>query len=126
MEYAFRTLTSKDIFPMLNLINKIGINEIKNCFENEKISAEIATMKDRSDDSLNSLGLTIMFEIANVIIANLPKCQNELYDILASVSEMDRSDIENMGMADFLEMIIAFVKKEEFQDFFSVVSKLFK
>ena len=32
--YTLRTLTADDMFPMFQIISKIGIKEFKNCFDN--------------------------------------------------------------------------------------------
>ena len=42
------------------------------------------------------------------------------------ISGMSKDDIRNLPISTFTEMIIDVVKKEEFKDFFGVVSKLFK
>ncbi len=126
MEYNFRTLTSKDIFPMFKILNKIGVGELKKCMQSAEIKDAILGMQDKSDESLSAVGMSIMLEIANVVIANIPKCEEDIYNLLVSVSDLSRKDLEKMAMAEFLQMIVDFIKKDEFKDFFTVVLKLFK
>lgn len=52
--YELRSLTSDDIFPMFQIISKIGIREFKYCFESPDVKAAIA--KSEGTD-LNSVGL---------------------------------------------------------------------
>ena len=57
---------------------------------------------------------------------NLPKCEKEIYSFLAGLSGMTAKEIADLDMVTFTEIVIAVVRKEEFQDFFKVVSGLFK
>ena len=122
-KWEFRMLCSKDMFPLFNIINKIGINEFKECFQSEAVQ-KAAKLKGKAD--MNALGLNIMLDIGGVIIGNLPACEDDIYKLLADVSNLSINEIQNLLMAEFMEMIIDFVKKPDFADFFKVVSKLFK
>lgn len=122
MEYTFRKLCAKDIFPMANIISKIGVNEIKNCFESEAIKKMI----NAKNADTSAIGISIAFDIGSVILNNLPKCQNEIFAFLADITGVKAKDIENATLPEFAEMIFEFVKKEEFRDFIGVVSRYVK
>ncbi|MDY4081145.1 MAG: hypothetical protein SOY97_05905 [Candidatus Metalachnospira sp.] len=126
MEYTFRELTSQDIFPMMKLLSKIGVSEFKNCFESEAVKNTIIGVKGKKDDkALASIGITVMLQIGEVLISNIPKCENEIYAILSSVSSIPIEELKKLSMSDFMQMIIDFIKKPEFKDFIKVVSRLF-
>ena len=125
--YELRALTSKDVFPMFRLISKFGIDEFKKCFDPQLVSQLIDENGEFEGDKLTSLvGMNIAFDIASIIVANVCNCENEIFDFLASISNLKRKDIEKMPMVDFFQMIIDVIQKDEFKDFFGVVSKLFK
>jgi len=127
--YTFRQLKSKDVFLMSKIIGKIGVNEFTACFEKDGIKKMIASFTGESAEDVDFtsvVGITVILEIANVILGNLPKCENEIYQMLSSVSGMAVKEVEDLDMTIFMEMIIDFIKKEEFKDFIKVVSKLFK
>ena len=128
--YTFRKLSTVDVFPMFKIINKIGINEFTGCFEKDGIKdliSSFTTQGNKNDDSIASIvGLSVILEVANVVCGNLPKCEAEIYKILSDTSNLTVDDIKSLDMAVFAEMIIDFIKKEEFGDFFKVVLKLFK
>ena len=127
MEYTFRQLTSKDIFPMSKIISKIGIKEFKECFESDAVKTLVKNAsKDGKNADTSAVGLAVMIDIAGVILSHLGECERDIYAFLASVTGLKVSEIENASMSDFAEMIISLVQKEEFKDFIGVVSRLFK
>lgn len=122
--YSFRALCATDIAPMCAIIGKIGINNFTKCFNSDDL-LDLFDKNKGVKNLTNLAGMTIAFEMANTIIQNIPHCEKEIFDLLASVSGLKVSEIKAFGLADFTEMVIDFVKKEEFKDFFKVVSKLF-
>ena len=126
--YELRSLTADDIFPMFQIISKIGIKEFRSCFEAPDVKNAIGKIasggKDGSD--LNSVGLTVAIDMASIIMTNLPKAKEDIYQLLAQLSGMGKKDIASLPMVTFTQMIIDVVRKEEFADFFQVVSTLFK
>ena len=123
--YTFRKFTSIDVFPMFKVLGKIGLNEFTKCFENESIKDIISKSKD-NNASADVVGLSVFLEAANVILGNLPKCEQEIYQILSQTSNLSVDEIKGLDMAVFFEMVVDFIKKDDFKDFFKVVSKLFK
>ena len=125
--YAFRRLNSTDVFPMCKIIGAIGVNEFKACFEGDGIMDMIKTFGNDGDESKNivSLGISVGLEIANTIFNNLPKCESSIYQLLSQTSNLSIDEVKALDFVVFTEMIIDFVKKEEFKDFIKVVSKLF-
>lgn len=135
--YTFRKLVSTDVFLLAKIISKIGINEFTSCFESEPVKKALAKLVknttdeeseaiDTTDEDVTAVGISVILELANVILGNIPKCENEIYQLLANVSNMKLEAVKKLDAAVFFEMIIDFVKKEEFKDFFKVASKLFK
>ena len=124
--YIFRKLSSVDVFPMCRIIGAIGINEFTACFGKDGVKNMIASVTGKSgDDAASIVGISVILEIANVIIGNLPKCENAIYQILSQTSNLSFEQVKELDMAVFFEMVIDFIKKEEFKDFIKVASKLF-
>lgn len=121
--YELRTLTADDMFPMFQILSKIGIREFKTCLESPEIKAAISKGKDID---LNSVGIAVAMDMAGIILTNLPKAKEDIYQLLSGLSGMSKKEIAGLPMATFTEMVIDVVKKEEFKDFFQAVAKLFK
>lgn len=125
--YTFRTLNSTDTFLMFKIIGKIGINEFTACFDKDTVKQMIANFTgDGSNDMTTVAGISVMLEIANVVIGNLPKCEAEIFQMLSNTSNLSVDAVKNLDMVTFAGMVIDFIKKDEFRDFIKVVSRLFK
>jgi hypothetical protein len=121
--YTLRTLTADDMFPMFQIISKIGIKEFKHSFDNPEI---IKAFRAEGGTNIESLGVEIAFDMAGVLMGNLPVAKDSIYTFLASVSGMTKQEIAALPMDVFFEMIIDVIKKDEFKDFFKAVKKLLK
>ena len=130
--YTFRMLGAPDIFLMAKIIKQIGIKEFKACFESDGINTLIKNASNEAKEqgketNIVSVGVGVALELADVILGNLPKCEADIYQMLSQTSNLTVDEIKAPGNATmFLEMLIDFIKKEEFKDFIKVVSKLFK
>lgn len=120
--YTLRKLKADDTFLMLKLIKKIGIKEIKNCFESPDVKEAIANGVD-GETNFAAVGMTVALEIASLVVSNLADCREEVYMLLSALSGMKREEIAEMPLADFMGMIVEVIKKEEFRDFFQAVFK---
>ena len=127
--YELRELTADDMFPMFQIISKIGIREFKSCFESEnvkKLVAEMSSGKSSKDDLKATVGVTVALDLASVVLSNISRCKDDIYQLLAQLSGMTTKEIGKLSMPVFMEMIIDVVKKKEFTDFFQAAVKLFK
>ncbi len=124
--YTLRTLNAGDIFPMLRILSKVGMKEISQCFENEEIRKAIANASKGSDADVTGVGMTVVADMAGLLLEHLPDCKDDIFRFLASISGLAVSDIAAMSMADFAEMIFDVVYKDEFSDFFTAVVKSIK
>lgn len=123
-KYELRKLEAKDIAPMASILSKIGMRELKNCFNPDDLQAMVSG-KD-ANEAAAAVGITVAFDLAGVIMGNYEKCQNDIFKFLSSLSEMDIKEVESLSIDTFTEMVIDVIRKEEFTDFIKVVSKLFK
>lgn len=128
--YELRGLVADDMFTMFNIISKIGVKEFKSCFSSDEVKAAVSTMKtedgaDNGADVVN-IGVSIAFDVAGVVLANIGKCKNDIYALLADLSGLKAGEVAKLPMGTFAGMVVDLVKKEEFADFFQGVLKLFK
>ena len=135
--FEFRELKSKDIFPMVKILRKIGFKDLKDKLNVDNIKDIMQVFVDQSvpegqeeqqvnqGDMASYVGFNIIAEVLDVILSNLEYCEQDIYKFLASLTDMKEKESAELPMVTFTEMIVALIQKEEFKDFFKVVSKLF-
>lgn len=137
MPYHFRKLKAKDMPSLIKILRKINIKNFKNCFQSEdakELFKKIMDEENHSDENkegtedtaLAMAGGTILLDIVQVILEGLDGCVNDVNELLASVSEKNISELENMDFDIYAQMIIDFIKKEEFKGFLKVALKSMK
>lgn len=126
-KYPMRTLGAEDIFPMVNLIKKFGIENFKRLLDSKDIKKAIDENGDVNMEQLGAIvGLTIAVDIAVIVIENIGKCEAETFEFLAKVTNLKNEEVRAIPLDEFAQLIIDFVNKKELRGFFSVVSKLLK
>jgi len=125
--YTFRTLQATDVFLMFKILGKIGINEFAESFGKESIQKMVSTLTGENGVAkfARTAGIAVTLEVVNVILGNLPKCEREIFQMLANTSNLSVEQVEKLDFPTFTEMVIDFIKKPEFRDFIKVASKLF-
>lgn len=126
--YTFRTLESTDMFVMFQILKKIGIKEFASCFEKQTVKQMVKDALNGESDGNSeerTVGIAMFLEIADIIIGNIPKCENDIYTLLSNTSNLTVDQVKKLDFITFTEMVIDFVKKDEFKDFVKVVSRLF-
>lgn len=129
--YELRALKATDFFLVTRILSKIGVKECKQCFESVEVKnavREMVTKQDgaNADTDVAAIGMTIVFDIAGVVLANMENCEKDIYKLLSNLSGLKVTEIADMPMAEFGEMVIAVIKHEGFRDFFTAVIKQFK
>ena len=125
--YTLRKLEAGDLFPLVTIVSKIGIKEIKNCFATDDVMEAIKNMgADSENNGIEKIGLSLAIEIANVVFAHLQYCRDEIYLLLSQLSGKKQDEIAHMPMHIFMQMIIDVIRKEEFKDFFGAAAGLLK
>lgn len=115
-KYELRPLAASDMGAICKIMTAIGIKQFKDCFKLDDF---------KKVNNVEELGFSIVFDIVGIILANFPKAEEEIQAFLASVSGKKVGDIKKMPFADYGEMIMDVVTKEDFKDFFERVMKLF-
>lgn len=133
--YKLRKLRADDIFTMSAIISAVGLKELKKCFSPQQVQAfmDAAGGNEEREDAgsggkkgmdVSALGMSVIIDMAGLILENLPKCKKELYAFLADLSGLDRNEIGSLGMAAFAQMVADVISQDEFKDFIRVASGL--
>ena len=127
--YTLRNPEASDIFLMFRIFNKIGVKNIKECFQTDEVKNAMMLMaanKAEGEKELSGIGMLVAIDIACVLMEHLDEAKNDIFAFLARLSDMKAEDIGKMNPGDFADMVIDVVKLEGFRDFFMRVFGLFK
>ena len=113
--YELRPLVASDMGAICKIITAIGVRQFKECFK----------VEDFQGGNVEQIGFGVIFDSAGIVISNIPKAEEEIQTFLASLTGMKVAEIKKLPLADYGEMIMEVVMKEDFQDFFKRVMKLF-
>ena len=126
--YTLRALKASDFFLVTRILSKIGVKEFKRCFESEEIKTAVKNMmkQDGGEADVASIGMVVAFDVASVVLERMEDCERDIYKLLSRLSGMKETEVADMPMAEFGEMVIDVIKHEGFRDFFTAVVKQFK
>ena len=120
-------LQSSDLFRMVRIINGIGFKTIKDSINVDEINKLRKGMTEENTDEVTSqVGVSVVMSILGVVIENLPKVENDVYEFCGSVAGIKPKDVAKMEMGEFMDLLVAIFKMDGFKDFFSRASKLIR
>lgn len=113
--YEVRQLVASDMGAICKIISAIGIRQFKDCFK----------VDDFKSGNVEEIGFGVLVDISGIIISNIPKAEEDIQAFVASVTGLKVAEVKEMPFADYGELIVQIVTKEDFKDFFKRVMKLF-
>lgn len=125
MNYELKELNSKHLFSMIRLISKFGIENFKGILNDVRGAIGSSGEVDKGQLA-EKVGMEVVLGAVSIIISNLGNCEQEVYTFLSDVSNLTVEEISELRIDILASMIMDVIKKEEFEGFFSVVSKSFK
>lgn len=117
-KFELRNPKADDMFLMFRILSKVGVKNLKNCFNANDV---MAAVKGNNKNGAEAVGLSVAFEIAGVIMEHIDDAKKDIYAFLSNLSGMKVADIANLEMAEFAQLVIEVIKLEGFRDFFQRV-----
>lgn len=136
-----RELKAKDILPMVKILQKIGLKQIREMLTPDKIKELMTAMKsedpkpdqdpDQQEDQKQEekidgrtiLGFNLIMEVVGLVLDNLPACESDIYKFIGSISNLTAEQVADLPLGEFTDIIIRILKDDGFSDFFKAVSK---
>ena len=127
MEYSLRKVNATDIFTVTTIISKIGIREFKSCLKGEDtinlINSLVNENKENNDAALSAVGISVVFDIVGVVLANLEKCKDDIFTLLSSLTGINKQEIATLDGEVFMDMMLNAITDNS-KVFIGVASKL--
>ena len=112
--YTLRKFSDGDLFPILKILKKIGIKDCKEAF------VQVAS----GEKTLKEIGILASFDLADILIGNLTKVEEEVYSLYSDMSGLAVDDIRAMEFGTLPLMIMDSFNEVKNTSFFKVLSKL--
>ena len=112
--YTLRKFKDGDLWPLLQILKKIGIKDCKEAF------VQVAS----GEKTLKQIGTLAAFDLADILIGNLTKVECELYSLYSDMSGFSADEIKEMEFGTLPLMIIDSFNEVKNTSFFKVLFKL--
>ena len=112
--YTLRKFKDGDLWPLLQILKKIGIKDCKEAF------VQVAS----GEKTLKQIGILASFDLADILIGNLTKVEEEVYYLYADMSGLSVDEIRAMEFGTLPLMIMDSFNEVKNTSFFKVLSKL--
>ena len=112
--YTLRKFSDGDLFPILKILKKIGIKDCKEAF------VQVAS----GEKTLKQVGILASFDLADILIGNLTKVEEEVYSLYSDLSGIPAEEIKAMEFGTLPLMIMDSFNEVKNTSFFKVLSKL--
>lgn len=111
--YKLRSLRDSDLFALLKILKKIGIKDCKEAF----------IQVTSGEKTLKQIGIMASFDIADILIGNLAKVENEVYEMWSDISGIPVEELKEMEFGTLPLMIMDTFSEVKNTSFFKVLSK---
>lgn len=133
-EFNLRQLEAKDMGTMCRIITAIGIKQFRSILSGDTVKDVMDIAKggkadgeDKTSDIVSEIiGIHAAIDAVGIIMENYPKAENEIISFMASVSGMKVEEVRKLPFADYGQMMLEIVMKEDFKDFFRRVRALLR
>lgn len=112
--YTLRKFSDGDLFPILKILKKIGIKDCKEAF------VQVAS----GEKTVKQIGILASFDLADILIGNLTKVEEEVYSLYSDLSGLSVEEIRAMEFGTLPLMIMDSFNEVKNTSFFKVLSKL--
>lgn len=120
-----RKLSATDLFPLLNIMAKIGIKDLIQEFFKQR-SETAKKMKENKEVDTELLGMNLLAQITELVFLNIGRARNEINILLASLCGVKKEEIDNLSMSEYMKLVMDFLSQPEFKASLNVIMSSFK
>ena len=123
--YELGKFKSTDVIIFATLLSKIGLGKVADAFGRDTVMSLLNKLNgEEQKDATAYVGLGIGLQIAEVILGNLEKCQDELFTLLSHVSGLSVEEVKDLDADVLFEMVVDVVHLPQFKNFTRLASRL--
>lgn len=121
--YKIRALLGKDIFKISKFIKKLGINRLQEVFGNNEVSKSINSVMNGGENQDITEVAKLLSVFVSLVIDSLCDVEEELNELLESVSNLTKEEISELPLEEYIGMIKDLFTQKTFMDFFGHIQK---
>lgn len=108
---------------MAAMIGKIGVAQFLAGLDKDMVE-KISAIRDGKDLLKDVSVASASVQIINIVLQNVGRIRPELFELLENATGMTEAEINDLSASRFVELLDAFISRDEFWDFFMQVSQL--
>lgn len=144
--FVLRDLKSTDVWQLVRVLRKFNLAEAVKLLDQDALKkSQFETPKKLVDGEIVPMPLTewneaqrkayreakkandeLTWQILDILMNNIGGCEDEVNKLLAMGIDKDINFIRNMDAGDYLNLIVQYVTREGFSDFFTQARNLLK
>jgi hypothetical protein len=121
-----RKLSSVDLFPLLNIMAKIGIKDLIQGIFKQRAEYAKKAKEGKAETDNAMIGTEIMAQITELVFLNIGRAQSEINTLLANLCNVTKKDIEKLSMSEYMGLVMDFLSQEEFRASLNVIMSSLK
>ncbi len=104
--YKIRPLVGKDIFKISKFIKKLGIDRLQSIFGNSELSKSINNVINGGENQDIAQVGKLLSAFISVVIDSLCEVEEELGELLESVSNLSKEEIRELPLEEYVNMVM--------------------
>lgn len=117
-KYKITPLVGKDIFKISKFIEKLEVNRLKEIFSDTGAIKTInIALSDEESQNIAEVGKFVVI-LVSLIIDSFCNVEEELNELLESVSNLSKEEISEPPLEEYVKMIKDLFTQKTFMDFF--------
>lgn len=107
---------------MARLVGKLGVAQFLAGLDKDMVE-KISAIRDDKDLLKDISVAAASVQVTNVVLKNFERVRPELYELLGNATGMTEAEIKDLSASEFVKLMDAFVSRDDFWDFFMLVSR---
>lgn len=130
--YTLRKLMDADLFPLLQLLRKLGFKDVKDAVVESRAKNKFDPSGYNTDEEKTaalkkfkeSAGIDIVISMADMLISKLDTHSNDIYEFFSNLAGVPAEEIKQMEFGTLPLMIYDSFSEVKNTAFFKVLTKL--
>ena len=142
--FILHDLRSSDVWQLVRVLKRFNLREARKLIDADLLKksqfktpqklvdgelvpmapSEWTTAQRKAFQESQKANEELIWQVLDILISNIAGCEDEVNKLLAMGIDKDIDFVRNMDANDYLDLIVQYVTREEFADFFTQAQRL--